>query len=449
LLRKRDVLKDTLSSLQDILIEEGKASKDITATKFEQQKFLTKSLDEAKIRTSRKQDEVDKLNVTEPLQRLETTGTPSEQSDKWKYFHFTSNFYFNLSTTYPIRSVNYVNEKKSSKWKDQHYTYGGKILEAKLKNNPLRSAYARIELYGWPKEIHHEALVRKQKQLLERLMKQEDLQQKVVLGYSELEHLQSKNKEYGEAVEQCWRDLQKVESLTSLRSVTRSRLLQYAEADSIHGLAILLGLKSIVPENSSLILVGDKGPAMSLLNGRKKVFIKMQEYVKNVSSMVEEIAQQKKAREEQFQLTARLSLTTRLAYDKNDTDFHNAKWEIVATPTLGIDEEQRTLIKKGQEAVAKLQDDLQLFQSKKEALFAESREQRLAEFDCKQETKEARHELTLDWTTNQGVLSTFSAPKLPVGVVATLRVTPTASDAVARILRAERLAVTDTTTGGS
>jgi DNA-dependent RNA polymerase auxiliary subunit epsilon len=339
---------------------------------------------------------------------------------------------------------------KSSKEKRRIWTYGGTTFKAKLKNNPFRSASATVELYGWPKEIHHEELVRKQQELVIRMAKQESLQQQVISGHSDLEKLQSTNKAYGEAVNQCLRDLQKVQSLVALRNIDPQRLSLYIEADSIHGLAILLNLKSMVPIYSPLVQGEDTALAWPLLHGQRDVFIRMQEYVKDVSSTVNEIARKKATTEDGFQQAATTLLTGRLLTDPNQADFSSAQWDIAVTPLDMNDDEQKTLDQKSRDAVAKLQADLGAFQRKKEVLFAKSREERLREFgegNCQAETREATHELTLDWNTNQAVITTLSANKYHVGILATLKGTSTTPEAVGCIWRVERLRISETDIG--
>ncbi|KAH6714306.1 hypothetical protein BKA61DRAFT_58136 [Leptodontidium sp. MPI-SDFR-AT-0119] len=439
LVRKCDVLTATLSTLQDSLIEEGKVLKDDTAIRLERQKVLTKGLDEAKVTVSRKQDQVDRLNVTEPMERLETTGTFSSQSDKWRNLHLVPDFYFDLVTYFPIRSVNLINEKKHSKWKYQRYEYGGKRFEIRLKNNPLRSASARVELFGWPKEIHREELVRKSRELLSATQRRDTLRAEVVQGYSDLEQLQSKDKSYADAVDQCLKDLQKVQDLGSLRYVAKERLANYIEADSVHALAILFDLKSAVPATSSMCLDLPKQPAFLFLYGRRQVFLKMKEYTAAAGRMVNEIAQEKTRREQDFHLEAETMLNERLATGMSHIEFMSLGREIFDTPIIGMDDEQKKLVEKSQSAMRKLQNDLELFRERKEKSFQASQKERLAQFDCKPETEAMAKDLAVDWVTNQAVISILSAEKVPIGVISAFKGESKTPDGISSIWRAERL----------
>lgn len=354
LFTKRDVLKTTLSSLQDIMIEEGEASKDLLALQFEEHKFLVENFEEAKEMATQKQEEVDKLAVSEPVERLETTGTLSKQEAQGKYSRFTPNFIFDLSTTYPIRKVNAVIENKSSKWKRQTWMYGGTTFQAELGNSPFSSASATVELYGWPKEIHHEELIGKQKELLERRTRQESLQQQVTSAYSALETLRSKDQAYGEAIGQCAKDMQKVQSLAALRNIDPQRMTPYIEANSIHGLAILLNLNSMLSKDSPL--VGDVSTALAqpLLCGQRDMLISMKKYVKNISATVNEIAQTQATKEDEFQQAASTLLTDRLEADPFQAEFHRAQCDITESPFDVNDDEQNSLNQKSRHAVAKL-----------------------------------------------------------------------------------------------
>ena len=129
--------------------EDFRLSIDHTQRLLDQSSVLAKNAESRALYLDR-----DDLELMEP-----TTGLTSmfHQYRFW-HLHGIPDFSFDITTPFPIRDVN-RNKSDSSKWVPEALPeLGSHRFVAKVTNIPKTSAFAKMELFGWRKEVHAEEL---------------------------------------------------------------------------------------------------------------------------------------------------------------------------------------------------------------------------------------------------------------------------------------------------
>lgn len=295
---KHKILQEVLAQHLDQLIEQGATANSECSQALRKQVDLEKSLKLVNESIPKSKELIKSLDYT-TLRKLRTKGTPEEQTWKYTAFHRTPNFKFVLETEFPIREVEYVDEKKKSEWEDVQWVKGGKQFTGTLKNRWNRSAAAHVFLFGYPSEIYAEKIASEKIALQTLIDKKNEVNLELKDTGRHLDKLAIMDVSYKVLVDDCRSDIQRLDGLLhpDQNGIETKRLLKFIEADSIYGLARMLGLRSTGSSVVSLISRESTSEASSLLRGNESMLGIMKMYVSAISMTTEAISTRRDTRE--------------------------------------------------------------------------------------------------------------------------------------------------------